>query len=199
MRGLRVTKKQDDAAEAAAELETLELEYAQTVSPMIDHFMLLGSVRKAMLNAEHAASCAAEEAHWKQRDVFETGDRVVIKGSALFAMGQRTGRDAARVWVIVECGCELCGTGRLVAVDQWVDEIGWRHIGKSALRHVGQPTVDELPVWATDMDTASIEAGRRLAKLSTIESRPANDVGTADADAQALAAFEALTALPWKH
>lgn len=186
-------KKSDEKRD---ELNELQSEYRSAISPVIDRVMLLGSVRKAVLDAEHEVMCQAEEARWKPRDVFAVGDRVVIKGSALFAMGQRTGRDAALVWTVVECGCELCKTGRLVAVDQWVEDIGWRHIGRAALRHVGQPTVDELPVWATTADTAAIQDGLRNTPLPPAR-RPANDISEADANELARTAYLSLTRLGW--
>ena len=78
--------------------------------------------------------------------VFLPGDRVVMTGRALHAMGARVGADVARVWIVRACGCDLCRNGRHVSTDQaCAIGDGWRHIAIAALRHVGEPCADELP------------------------------------------------------
>jgi hypothetical protein len=136
----RMKRQQDLFAEP-----DMQNEYRSHVEPLISHAMTLGANARNQAKADWIAKCAAEEATWKPAGVFEVGDRVVMTGKALYA--QRVGgADVAKVWTVTECGCELCQTGRLVPVDQWVDEIGWRHIARTALRHHGQPTADDLSV-----------------------------------------------------
>lgn len=137
-------------------------EYADLVEPLIQRAMTLGAKRKAQNDQEHITAGDAQAANWKPVGVFEISDRVVMTGRALYSSGQRTGRDVARVWTVTECACDLCQTGRLVAVDQWVDEIGWRHIAKVAVRHYGQPCVDDLSPEATQTDMGHIACGLRL-------------------------------------
>jgi hypothetical protein len=107
------------------------------------------------------------ERDYKPLGVFVAGDRVVMRGTALVAAGCMSGPDCARVWTVIECGCDLCqqSAGRLVAVDQEVDGYGWRHISKVALRHYGQPTVDELTAAQCDAQRDDLQKGLRIAFL----------------------------------
>jgi hypothetical protein len=74
-----------------------------------------------------------------QHAVFEPGERVRLIASEL-----NSADHAAKVWSVVECCCDLCALGSVVAVDEAVPGIGWRHFGAKALRHSGQPDGDEL-------------------------------------------------------
>ena len=135
------------------ELDALEQDYRVQVEPLIARVGPIGTLLKRWRTEHHAANCQAQEDTWKHAGVFAVGDRVVMTGRALYA--QRVGGgDVAKVWTVTDCGCELCQSGRLVAVDQWVDEIGWRHITKAALRHAGQPTADELSESCGSADTS---------------------------------------------
>lgn len=101
------------------------------------------------------------EAAYKRRGEFSVGDRVVYRGAALYAEGKLTGPDVARIWTVIDCGCDLCqqASDRLLAVDQEVDGYGWRHILRSKLRHYGQPTVDEVPLDGSDARIAAMQKG----------------------------------------
>lgn len=128
----------------------------------------LGDIAARLKKSENDranAEAAVAEAHHKPRDVFAAGNRVVMRGAALIASGQYSGADCARVWTIIKCGCDLCrqAPSRLVAVDQEVEGYGWRHIAVKALRHYGQPAVDELPVEASDRAMTGIQRGMRRA------------------------------------
>lgn len=126
-------------------------DYADSVEPLIAIVGPVGTLLKRWRTEAHRDHCEAQEATWKQAGVFAVGDRVVMTGQTLYA--QRVGgADVARVWTVTDCGCELCQSGRLVPVDQWVDEIGWRHIARTALRHYGQPTADDLHVACGTVD-----------------------------------------------
>ena len=121
--------------------------------------------RQMDTDSANAASQAAE-CDYKPLGVFVPGDRVVMRGAALMAAGCLSGSDCARVWKVVECSCDLCqqASDRLVAVDQEVDGYGWRHIGKSAIRHYWQPTVDELSAQQTDDQRGWLHRGLRIAQ-----------------------------------
>lgn len=150
----RMKRQQDLFAEP-----DMQNEYRSHVEPLISHAMTLGANARNQAKADWIAKCAAEEATWKPAGVFEVGDRVVMTGKALYASGQTTGRDVTCVWSATECACDLCQTGRFVAVDQWVHETGWRHIAKAALRHHGQPTVDELSHAETSAQSGHVQRG----------------------------------------
>ena len=122
-----------------------QAEYRAAVEPLIQLVGPIGTMLKRWQTEAHEADCQAQEATWKPAGVFAVGDRVVMIGRALYAQ-RAGGSDVAKVWTVTDCGCELCQSGRLVAVDQWVADIGWRHIARVALRHAGQPTADELTV-----------------------------------------------------
>jgi hypothetical protein len=119
-------------------------------------------------NANANATSARLEAHHKPVGVFAIGDRVVMRGSHLFATGQLAGPDCARIWTVIECGCDLCerAGARLVAVDQEVDGYGWRHILKRSLRHYGQPTVDEIPADGHAERINAVSRGLRQARTT---------------------------------
>jgi uncharacterized small protein (TIGR04563 family) len=71
---------------------------------------------------------------------FRLGDRLLLlrpRTVASFA-------DLVRVWTVTECGCELCGAGGVVPVDEWLPEVGWRHFAQKSLRLYGRPQADEL-------------------------------------------------------
>jgi hypothetical protein len=81
------------------------------------------------------------------------GDRVVVRGRALFSMGLIVGELGGMVFVVEACPCDLCGLGRHVAVQ------GGRHFARAALRGVEELCVDELRAVDSDALTAGIGAG----------------------------------------
>lgn len=179
-------------------VDELERDYASRVEPLIRRAMNLGAWLRNCARDEAIVFQKAEEATWKPADVFVPGDRVVMTGRALRSMGVRSGEAVTKVWTIRECECELCRSGRLVCTDQECgDGSGWRHISCAALRHEGQPTVDELPVGISDMGSTSrgIERGFKTVEYKR-PTKPSQPVTTAEADADALAAFEAAGAVP---
>jgi len=84
---------------------------------------------------------------------FEPGDRVVVRGRALFSMGLCVGELGAVVFTVEACACNLCGLGRHVAVQEG------RHFARAALRGVDELCVDELRGVDSDALTAGIQAG----------------------------------------
>jgi len=71
-------------------------------------------------------------------NTFDPGDRIVLRGKALYSMGLIAGDAGASVWVVVPCQCLLCQLGRHVAVE------GERHFARSNVRRLGELCVDEL-------------------------------------------------------
>lgn len=132
------------------------IEYRSAVDPLIETAMTLGARLKQMHDAERVAAFDADDAQRRPNHEFVVGDRVVMTGSAIRSMTLRQGLDiksATMEWSVIECACDLCQTGRFVAVDQTVvlgidesgaDELGWRHFAKQALRLRGQPIAEEF-------------------------------------------------------
>lgn len=81
------------------------------------------------------------------------GDRVVVRGRALWSMGLMVSELGGAVFVIEACACDLCGLGRHVAVQ------GGRHFARAALRGVSELCVDELRGIDSDALSAGIQAG----------------------------------------
>ena len=48
----------------------------------------------------------------------QIGDRVKLTGEFLRNTGQYVGSEGLSEWVITECHCDLCDTGRFVATNQ---------------------------------------------------------------------------------
>jgi len=91
---------------------------------------------------------------------FRPGQRVVMGIRGLAAQGGPS-RDAARVWTVIECECDLCATKRFVGVDQRVSHYGMRHIACANLCHYGQPMTGENSPKETDAQSAAVSAGIR--------------------------------------
>lgn len=69
-------------------------------------------------------------------EVFAVGERVVL-------IRPRGADDLRRVWTVAECRCDLCRAG-LVALNEWIAPVGWRHVTPRALRRYGHPRASEL-------------------------------------------------------
>jgi hypothetical protein len=72
------------------------------------------------------------------------GTRVRLTGQFLRNTGQMAGGEGGKVWVVQECSCGLCQSGRFVSVDEpaWVDpgeDYRLRHIA-----HLNLEDVDRL-------------------------------------------------------
>jgi uncharacterized small protein (TIGR04563 family) len=70
---------------------------------------------------------------------FRIGDTLLLRPRTVASFA-----DLVRVWTVTECGCELCSAGGVVPVDEWLSEVGWRHIAQKSLRLYGRPQADEL-------------------------------------------------------
>jgi len=66
---------------------------------------------------------------------FSPGDRVQMTGEFLRNTGQIAGGEGFSVWVVRECECGLCETGRFISTDErnYLDD-GQRHINVGNLR-----------------------------------------------------------------
>ncbi len=52
------------------------------------------------------------------RDKPEPGTTVRLTGEFLRNTGQQAGGEGHSKWIVVECGCGLCGVGKFLAVDE---------------------------------------------------------------------------------
>lgn len=91
------------------------------------------------------------------------GDIVMYTGRTLYSMGQRVGEAGARRFMVALCVCELCTSGRFVAVEPCDStEPTGRHVARAAVRVVGHECWrDELRAADTDADTAAVQRGIR--------------------------------------
>lgn len=69
--------------------------------------------------------------------------RVSLTGRAAWQLGGPTPTRTS--WELVPCACELCASGRFVAVDEVVEGYGQRHICKANLREYLPFGTDALP------------------------------------------------------
>jgi len=97
------------------------------------------------------------EAHERPVDSLEPGDRIVLRGRALYSMGLIVGELGAAVFTVVPCQCLLCQLGRHVAVE------GGRHFARAGVKREGQLCVDELRGEDSDALTSGIQRGIWLA------------------------------------
>jgi hypothetical protein len=77
------------------------------------------------------------------------GTRVRLTGYFLKATGQQAGGEGHKRWTVMPCGCELCRSGRFVAIDEpatdFYDDVPpeqrpkWRHVAIGNLMIVGAP------------------------------------------------------------
>jgi hypothetical protein len=86
-------------------------------------------------------------------NALEPGDRIVLRGRALYSMGLIVGDAGASVWVVVPCQCLLCQLGGHVAVE------GERHFALGNVRREGELCVDELRGEDSDALSAGIQRG----------------------------------------
>jgi len=86
-------------------------------------------------------------------NALEPGDRIVLRGKALYSMGLMVGKAGASAWVVVSCQCLLCQLGRHVAVE------GERHFARANVRREGELCVDELRADESDALSAGIQRG----------------------------------------
>lgn len=145
-------------------------EYQRAIEPLIARVMDGGSLLKSIANADHARWCDAQDRGYKPSGEFRPGDRVVMTARALYSMhgaDKLVAAEAVKEWTVVECSCQLCASGRLVATHELIaldddgEVVTHRHISKTALRHRGQPYSEELPPHVTDSDMAAIQRGLR--------------------------------------
>lgn len=89
------------------------------------------------------------------------GTKVRLSGSFLQSTGQLLGSAGTSLWVVQECSCGSCKSGLTVATDEphpeedlaWFTPeelrenpaLRWKHIARSNLTILGQPSVRDCP------------------------------------------------------
>lgn len=86
------------------------------------------------------------------------GDVIVLTGARLRSMGLLASDLGARRFTVIECSCDLCGTGRFVASAD-------RHFAREAVRvHDEEHWRDEGTAAQTRAEMAGIARGIRKAQ-----------------------------------
>lgn len=127
---------------------------------LVSVLMECGALMAEMRRREALEGLEEMEAGDRRVGEFQAGDRVVLRGRALYSMGLMVGELGGRVWTVVQCSCGLCQLGQHVVANDGGEP---RHFARAAVRLEGQACVDELRAEDSDALTAGIGRGMRQA------------------------------------
>lgn len=90
------------------------------------------------------------------------GARIRLTGAFLSSTGQTVGGEGQKTWRVRSCACELCASGRFVAVNERssYEDNRWRHIAIGNIEDL-----DRLAAWTAQMNAKAVERQKPWVEL----------------------------------